>query len=261
MRTKFLAIYLSFIYIPLFILSFEASACNRPMVIVMDEIVVTPSNGSSGQLVGGISFSSGFVVEAAAGDSCFVGIELNPNLRISNVDFVDENNNVVLGGFKPNSVVGRSLGRSYAAFVTSVPATIIPTAVSLRINVEILRPSVQLPEMTDLLSRARVVSGSLNPNGEIGDHLTVTSPPRNGSLCLDFDANGKPVCPPAGARPELTTPAALTSLPSFQVMAREVIDGTCPNPFVPCNCTLDGFQAPCGFVQWCLEIGACVRDN
>jgi len=261
MRTKFLAIYLSFIFFPLSILCFEASACNRPMHIVMDDLVVTPNNDSSGRLIGGTSLASGFVVEAAAGDSCFVGFELDPNLRISSVDFVDENNNVVLGGFKPDSVVGRSLGRSYAAFVTSAPTTIPPAVVSLRVRAEILRPSVQLPEMTDLLSRARVVSGSLNPNGEIGDHLTVTSSPRNGSLCLKFDANGNPLCPPADARPELTTPPALTSLPSIQVMAREVIDGSCPNPFVPCHCTLNGFQAPCGFVQWCLDIGACVRDN
>jgi len=261
MRTKLLTIYLSFLLIPLSILSFTASACNRPMVIVMEEIVVTPSNNSTGQLIGGTSLSSGFVVEAAAGDSCFVGFDLNPNLRISSVDFVDENNNVVLGGFKPDSVVGRSLGRNYAAFVTSVPTTIIPTVVKLRVRAEILRPSIQLPEMTDLMSRARVVSGSLNLNGEIGDHLTVTSAPRNGSLCLKFDASGNPVCPPADERPELTTPPAMTIIPSVRVMARDIMSGACQNPFVPCSCTLDGFQAPCGLVLWCLEVGACVRDD
>ncbi len=39
------------------------------------------------------------------------------------------------------------------------------------------------------------------------------------------------------------------------------IDGTCPNPFVPCRCTFEGFQAPCSFVLSCLSSGLCVADN
>ena len=39
------------------------------------------------------------------------------------------------------------------------------------------------------------------------------------------------------------------------------IDGTCPNPFVPCHCTFEGFQAPCSFVLSCLSSGLCVPDD
>lgn len=39
------------------------------------------------------------------------------------------------------------------------------------------------------------------------------------------------------------------------------IDGTCQNPFVPCNCTFEGFRASCDLVLACLSSGLCVADN
>lgn len=40
------------------------------------------------------------------------------------------------------------------------------------------------------------------------------------------------------------------------------ISGLCsPNPFVPCNCTLDGFATSCDFVIACLNNGLCVADD
>ena len=262
MHTKYIKIFV-YIFFALFtILSVEVSACTRPMVIVMDEIIVTPTNNSDGRIIGGTSLASGFVVQASTGDSCFVGIELNPNLRIKQIEFVDGNGNVIFGGFERDSAVGKSLGSGYSAFVSKAPNAIPATAVSLRVEAVLLRSSsIQLPEITDLLSRARVVTGNLDQQGAIGDHFTVTAPPRNGSLCLKVDASGNPACPPANPRLELTTPAARSLIPSIRTTASEFIDGTCANPFVPCNCTLDGFQTPCGFVLWCLDIGACEPVN
>lgn len=49
-----------------------------------------------------------------------------------------------------------------------------------------------------------------------------------------------------------------------QVLQRQLfvfIDGTCQNPFVPCNCTFEGFSASCDFVLACLGSGLCVPDN
>ena len=40
------------------------------------------------------------------------------------------------------------------------------------------------------------------------------------------------------------------------------VSGLCmPDPFVPCNCTFEGFAASCDFVLSCLANGLCVADN
>lgn len=257
MKIKPITILISILSSILYTLSFNVSACTQPYKINLEQILVTSIEGPSGEILGGTSLTPGYITQASVGDRCVVGVELSPNLRISRIELVDENNNVILGNFKIDRVVARSLGRGYTGFVALAAADIPTTNVSLRIEAMLLRPSIQLPEIVDLLSRARVVTATLNSKGNIGNHFATTAALKNSTLCLDVNANGRPLCPPKIVEPEVVFPPSITLIPIVRTMAQQFIDGTCPDPFTPCNCTLNGFQTPCDFVSWCLDIGAC----
>lgn len=52
------------------------------------------------------------------------------------------------------------------------------------------------------------------------------------------------------------------NLRKFNQLLFTYVNGLCaPDPFVPCNCTFEGFAASCDFVIACLGSGACVPDN
>jgi len=56
---------------------------------------------------------------------------------------------------------------------------------------------------------------------------------------------------------------AVTSTSAEFEAAAQALQEPCRNPaeFGRCGCTLDGFQAPCDLVAWCLEVGFCEAER